>query len=347
MNKSSLVLMAAAMIFSSLSCSGQQKNSNNSGVDNDVVAESYDSDYTYYDMVGHPGSEFDYYYEFIFSIDDILSVMEPVEPNNIKAYIDDVIADGKFIMERHDVEGVVSEIRDVADKLQAYKDGKRSYFPNKELKKLLVGMMHEIAYVESHGSGVVPRDFLIFPRLLEIGARLCPDITLLATHTSNDKRAGVVEIPSNYNDLYIFTALITKAGKGCKISYLPESLCEINKVRYVGSNEYDHFYVLTHEDQYLIPEYHPIIYLVALSKDSDQDSWTPSPEIYDLSEHFNFREWYDFIDNDRDADNHCIYFNPKKISWSWCKMNQYGNLEKIEGSKSLYVDLESRELRLE
>ena len=347
MRKSSFVLMAVAMFLSSLSCSGQQKNDNDSGVDSDVVVESYDSDYTYYDMVGHPESEFNYYNEFTFSIDDVLSAMGTVEPNNIKAYIDDVIADGKFIMERYDVEGEVSEIRDVADKLQAYKDGKRGYFPNKELKQLLVGMMHEIAYVDNHRPGVCPRDFIIFPRLLEIGASLCPDITMLAAHTSNDKRVGVVEIPSNYNSLYTFTALITKAGKGCKISYLPESLCRINKVRYVGSNEYNNFYVLTYEDGDLYPTHCPNIYLVALSKNDSQSLWDSSPYIYNLSEHFNFREWRDFIDNDRDADNHCIYFNPKEISWSWCKMNQYGNLEKMEGSKSLYVDLEARELRLE
>lgn len=294
---------------------------------------------TYYDFMGHPESEFDYDSELTFSVDDVIKAINPVEPDNIKLYIDDIISDGKFIIERNDKENMITAIRDLANKLQSYKNGEKKYFPDKELKEILTNMLGEIAYVDNHRPDIAPRDFIIFPRLLEITASLCPDISKIATYTSTDKNLGVVTIGAQFYE-YDFTALITKVENVCKIHYLPQSLRKINKIRHVRSTDCSEQYLLSNEDQSLCPEYYPTIYLITLYSDGDVS-------IHDLSANSNFKEWNDFIYNDKESDKHQIYFNPKEICWLWCKKNKYGNLEKIEGSKTLYVDFESYSLRQE
>ena len=336
METSSFIMLVAAIPICLWSCSQGQKKVDDGEDNNHHVGEVADSSLTYYDFVGHPNSEFNYYNEFIFSIDDIIHVLNPIEPENIKSYINSIIIAGEFIISRHDKENTIIAIRDLANQLQSYKDGKQGYFPDKELKKTLTNLLSDIAYVDNHGPGIVPRDFIIFPRLLEIAARLCPDISKMATHTSLDKNVGVITIDSQYNSNYDFTAIIVKTEDAYRIQYLPRCSDKINKIRYLNTSEHSSQYLLSYEDTNLYPP----IYLINLYPEGNVD-------IHDLSANFSFAEWNDFIYNDKEADKHQVYFNPKEISWSWCKKNNYGNLEKIEGSKTLYVNLESYDLRLE
>ena len=336
MKISSFIMLVAAIPICLWSCSQGQKKVDDSEDSNHYVGEVADSSLTYYDFVGHPDSGFDYYNEFNFSIDDITRAIQPVEPENIKSYINAIIVDGEFVINRHDKENTIIAIRDLASKLQSYKDGKQDYFPDKELKEISEGLLYEIAYVDNHGPGVAPRDFIIFPRLLEIAASLCPDINKMATHTSLDKNVGIITINSGYNSTYDFTAIIAKAGNAYRIHYLPHFYDKINKIRFLNTSEHSSQYLLSYEDTNLYPP----IYLINLYPEGNVD-------IHDLSANFNFAEWNDFIYNDKEADKHQVYFNPKEISWSWCKKNNFGNLEKIEGSKTLYVNLESYDLRLE
>ena len=340
----SWILLVVAMSVCLVSCNNGQKKVDESGYGFHSDVKTWDSSLSYYDFVGHPESEFNYYDEFCFSVDDILHAMNPVEPENIKAYIDDIIVDGEFVIDRYDKENSVAAIRDLADKLQSYKDGCQKYFPDKELNAVLSHLLHEIAYADNHADWLIPRDFIIFPRLLEIAASLCPDICRMATYTSPNKNVGIITIESGYNSQYDFTAVIAETEDAYSIHYLPQSFCRINKIRHVGSSDYRELYLLSYEDGCLFPVHCPSIYLIGYSGTS---SGYASVTIYDLSDNFNFNEWSDFIYNDEEADDHQVYFNPKEICWSWCKKNKFGKLEKIEGSKSLYVDMESYSLRIE
>jgi len=329
-------MLAVAIPICLWSCSQGQKKANNIEDNNRYASEMADSSLTYYDFVGHPESEFNYYNEFNFSIDEIIHATNPIEPENIKSYIDDIIVDGEFVISRHNKANTIIAIRDLASQLQSYKEGKQGYFPDKELKETLTNLLCDIAYVDNHAPGVTPRDFIIFPRLLEIAASLCPDINKMATHTSLDKNVGVTTIDSQYNSSYDFTAIIAKAGNTYRIHYLPHFYDKINKIRCLNTSEYSSQYLLSYEDTNLSHS----IYLIHLYPDGNVN-------IHDLSANFNFQEWNGFIYNDKEADKHQVYFNPKEISWSWCKKNNFGNLEKIEGSKTLFVNLESYDLRLE
>ena len=89
-------MLAVAIPICLWSCSQGQKKANNIEDNNRYANEMADSSLTYYDFVGHPESEFNYYNEFNFSIDEIIHATNPIEPENIKSYIDDIIVDGEF-----------------------------------------------------------------------------------------------------------------------------------------------------------------------------------------------------------------------------------------------------------
>ena len=125
MKTSSFIMLVAAIPVCLWSCSQGQKKVDDSEDRNHYVSEMADSSLTYFDFVGHPESEFNYYNEFIFSIDDIVHVMNPIEPENIKSYINAIIIDGEFVICRYDKENTVNAIRDLANQLQSYKDGKQ------------------------------------------------------------------------------------------------------------------------------------------------------------------------------------------------------------------------------
>ena len=284
--------------------------------------------------------EFCVFNEFqdVFGLNDVIPMLIPMSVNenepteHIVEYIDWLIDDGKnlCIGHGHDfaIDTVVKSIREFANKLQRFKDGDYKYFPIDDLKQVLNSVLFEIAFCESHAEGHI-RGCIVFPRLLEIGAFFCPDINMIASHCSEDHKIGIVQIDSDYNYCYNFVGIIATNGTSCRIGYLPDCYtAKPNKIRKVGIDKY----ILSNED-YTLKD----LYLVTLHEDGDVQ------DIIDL----NTEALNHWTANTPTINDLKIYFNPNELSWSYCKKNSYGNLEKIEGTKSLYLDLFENSLRIE
>ena len=268
------------------------------------------------------------------SLSDIIQKLQPIKyPNDIKAYVDEIIADGQhLICSLPDLKDEQKKaIHDLADKLQAYKNGTRRYFPKEELDNVLNFMMNSIGYVESHAGYLVAEDVEIFPRLLQLAANVCPDINMMAAHTSTDKNMGVISINPAHIGGYNFNAIIAKADKGYKIQFLPNYNNAVNRLRLIEGTDNPKKYLLSTEDNGLLSE--PIIAEYAQNG---------NVTIRQLESDFNRDEW----NNNTTQSDKKLYFNPKELSWSWCYTKENGYLEKIPGTKSISIDLNTSKITL-
>jgi hypothetical protein len=268
------------------------------------------------------------------SLNDIIKRLKPFKcPNDIKAYVDEIIADGENLIYSHPdmKDDDKKAVQDLADKLQAYKNGTQRYFPKKELDNVLSTLMNSIGYVATHAGYLVAEDVEIFPRLLQLAASVCPDINLMAAHTSNDKNMGIININSIYTGGYNFHAIISKADKGYKVHFLPEYNNEINRLRLIEGTDSPKKYILSAEDNDLL--HYPYV------ADYAQNG---NVTIHELECDFNFTEWRDTPS----SSDKKLYFNPKELSWSWCYSKDNGYLEKIPGSKSVHIDLKTSKITL-
>ncbi len=276
-----------------------------------------------------------------FYLDDLIRIHKPISDDHIE-YVNDYInwliqdIDKYMLVHCEDSEQTFRSIQNLANKLQRFKDGNLKYFPIVEFKDALGTILFKIAREEGHGNGNT-QACLVFLRLLEIGAYICPDINIMATHCSEDKKIGIVQLESGYNDYFIFRAIISSTDYGhYEICYLPKDCFgeKFNKFRRIGQNDRN-LYLLSNEDNTLND-----LYLITLHKDGDVQ------DIIDL----NTETLYHWVANPPTINDLKIYFNPNELSWSYCKKNSFGNLEKIEGTQSLYLniyDLDDNPLRIE
>ena len=304
-----------------------------------IEAEDYDDSST-----DDENEEFYFYSEFCLSFRDILPKFNYYsEPNDIRKYVDEIIADGKYLSFYCDyddgVKELVTEIRKVADMLQKYRDGKSKYYPVKEVFDVVGSMLFEVAYVDNHGGMIDPREAIIIPRLLDIAASLAPDIYKIAEHCSADGKLGIMTVKSGYNNQYDFMALVTKGENGYIIRHLPDCFAKLNKVRKVGDSEHSTQYVLSFEDADSYPYLLPQMLVADLYENGMM-------YIINLTESRAYDAWNSYLWSSDRVDNMKIYFNPNDLSWSWCVENKYGNLERVEGTNVLYLDLEMLSLSL-
>lgn len=276
------------------------------------------------------------------SLDDIIKNLQPIKyPQNIRAYVDEVIADGKHLICSHleDKDKQIKAIQNLADNLQGYKNGTKRYFPKEELDNVLDFLINSIGYVESHAGYLNADDVKIFPRLLELAANICPDINLMATHTSTDKNMGVINIYPQYIGGYDFTAIIAKNNRGgFNINYLPQYQTQITRIRLIDNTNNPKQYLLSQE-------YNDNLFSVIYIADYNPNG---NIKIHELSYDFNWEEWTSVKSSSHNmaTTDKKLYFNTKELSWSWCYTKENGYLEKIPGSKTLCIDLKSYKLIL-
>ncbi len=195
---------------------------------------------------GKEDAEFDYIYELNISLPEFVLLVNKTdykEMSNIKGYIEDIMAEGVFLSfirndDNSEIKEMVIPIKNFVDKIQIFKDGKSTYYPYKELHEILKYMLHEIAYCENHGGYIIPRELLIFPRLLELAVQMSPNMESIATKCSDDGRLGVITINSGYNELFDFSALISKVDGTYNVKYLPYSYCHIDRIEKTGETQY-------------------------------------------------------------------------------------------------------------
>ena len=156
-----------------------------------------------------------------------------VMPDDIEEYVEEVIQDGRCIPSYRlpeETESLIKNIRNLANLLQQYKDGESSYYPKNELKEVLGALLGNIIDIEGHGSMCID-SYVIFPRLLQIAANLCPDAHELATYVSHDGKFGVIQLTNWYNSHMKFYAIIYQNSEGVfDIYFLPDTFNNITKL---------------------------------------------------------------------------------------------------------------------
>ncbi|MBR5899527.1 MAG: hypothetical protein IKZ14_08695 [Muribaculaceae bacterium] len=327
-------LAFAAIIATTVACNSQSNTAENTGdtaqesivdsVSNQQILEADITDTIVTESVATEES----------SLSDLIKNLKPIKyPNDIRAYVDVIIADGQHLIctYRDQKDEYKKAVQDVADKLQAYKNGTRRYFPKEELDKVLSMLMNSIGYVESHAGYLVTKDIEIFPRLLQLAANVCPDINMMAAHTSTDKNMGIISINPANTGGYNFNAVISKADNGYKIQFLPDYNDAINRLRLIEGTDNPKKYLLSTEDNALLS--YPCIAEYAQNG---------NVTIRELEQNFNLGEW-----NEKTTQNDKkLYFNPKELSWSWCYAKENGYLEKIPGSETVSIDLNTSKITL-
>ena len=179
-------------------------------------------------------SESCYHEEFEITLEDLIPLLHYfVMPDDIEEYVEEVIQDGRCIPSYRlpeETESLIMNIRDLANLLQQYKDGESSYYPKNELKEVLGALLGNIIDIEGHGSMCID-SYVIFPRLLQIAANLCPDAHELATYVSNDGKFGVIQLTNWYNPIMKFCAIIYQNSEGVfDIYFLPYTFNNIEKL---------------------------------------------------------------------------------------------------------------------
>lgn len=238
--------------------------------DSIIKVQRKDSIITLNDYFGYDNSEFNYSEEFELQYMEFNEILHKLSeyreecPQNIIAYIEDIIVGGEYLPCRckefskdygsNDFEECITAIRNLSTKLQNYKDKTETYFPKEELNKVLEHFLFEIAKSESDGWSVDPRYVIIFPRLLEIATHLSPTIDSIATIYSTDQQIGVINIDSRYNSGFHFSALIAKKDGVYKLHYLPDCYCaNIKSIDYIEKTNNSTKYLLTSESTIVTP----------------------------------------------------------------------------------------------
>lgn len=81
-----------------------------------------------------------------------------VMPDDIEEYVEEVIQDGRYIPSDsypEHTESLIKDIRNLANLLQKYKDGKSSYYPKNEVIDVLYFLLGNIMDIENHGGEYV------------------------------------------------------------------------------------------------------------------------------------------------------------------------------------------------
>lgn len=157
-----------------------------------------------------------------------------VMPDDIEEYVEEVIQDGRYVPSDSSpeyTESLIKDIRNLANLLQKYKDGKSSYYPKNELIDVLYILLGNIMDIENHGVSICINSYVIFPRLLQIATNLCPDAHELATDVSHDGKFGVIQLTNWYNSIMKFCAIIYQNSEGVfDIYFLPYTFNDIEKL---------------------------------------------------------------------------------------------------------------------
>ena len=182
-----------------------------------------------------------------------------VMPDDIEEYVEEVIQDGRYIPSDsypEYTESLIKDIRNLANLLQKYKDGKSSYYPRNEVIDVLYFLLGNIMDIENHGGSMCINSYVIFPRLLQIAANLCPEAHELATDVSNDGRFGVIQLSNSYNSIMKFCAIIYQNSEGVfDIYFLPDTFNNIEKLVPLQSKSSKEQRFLLKSDSILVDDY--------------------------------------------------------------------------------------------
>ncbi len=197
-------------------------------------------------------------------------------------------------------------------KLQAYKDGKRKYYPQEDVVQLLNYLQDEYAYACLHATEEnIDQLLLLFKTVLELAVRTTPDINFLSNVCSLDHRVGVLIFHDcfSYCPYYAVIYDVTDQHE-FDVHWMTDEYqsTELTYIRFLEEDDYRLRYLVTAEEQIPLNNLvHEIVWLVdwywetgemkSFRADilaADAKKWAEAPE-------------YEYV---------C--YNPKKRIWQYC-----------------------------
>ena len=219
--------------------------------------------------------------------------------------------------------------------LEKYARGKTKEYPYELIRRQINLLAAEYAKTDSEGYGenLLTDINHLFTRYTDIAFKYCPDIKYFATQTSEDGRAGIMEMETQYRPL--FNLMIFESYDGVNYRVEHYRACLPTRVRVIEqTNEegtVDNFYLFDLDPNG--PEYYwyssPGWWWRSLALFSDGNENLLSEDEVETA--------YDWIK--KREDYHWVIFFPEELKWKFCVKvgNEYHPIHKLP---SLRINLE-------
>lgn len=212
------------------------------------------------------------------------------------------------------------------EELQKFNEGKRKFYPTKEVNEILGTMQNDIMYCYMH-SDDIRNHFPEFYSMIDVAVNLCPDINLLSHRCSSDHVVGILDFPNQSHETF-YRAVMCKVGdkkfRAHTLELLNETDYELEKVRKISESNGKKRYIISNEK-------HLIVYVLEIAGNGKISSWKPANEE---NVAIWFKEKYENEGNYKDIE---IRYNPKKICWEFCY--RAGDIfKRVEGTRALHIE---------
>lgn len=292
----------------------------------------------------------DYFYE------DTIPFALPGEsldcPNDLVAYGDSLLSSIDLFSSSSDKEIINwhKDINKAFTELQGYKTGRKKYYPQEDICKILSDLQIELTYFISHGGDLNDNIFNVFFRLIEQAVRFCPDINLLSGVCSEDHNLGSLDFYKGYNYIMYYSLIYRKPDGQYGVLSFKGNGNKITNIRIIDDTETYRRYLVSVEsyDGYLSCSFK--VWVVDLYSDGSTRVIVPSNANTVTS------DWVKQTYNSTvqgDTINHYlnplykysqIVYNPNYIRWSFCNLKN-GIFYPVKNSKDIYLDLDDNSAR--
>lgn len=278
--------------------------------------------------------------------EDSLRIALPGEckdsPDNLIAYSDSLLNGINsltiFCCEEIIRVNVRKNIKKTFAELQRYKEGKRKYYPQEDVYKILSFFQEDLALLISHSDNINDLNTInIFFRLMEQAVRLCPDINFLSKVCSQDHRLGTLDFHDAYS-LGVYYSLIYRKPNGQYGILSFKGYGEkINHIRMIEETATCRRYLVSIEPNKYYSLYSFQAWIVDLYSNGKTRVIIPSNTGDIINEWENMIEYREDDDTYKDVK---LIFNPQSLRWSYC-LKKDSVYCPIKGSKDIALILKN------
>ncbi len=248
--------------------------------------------------------------EVVDTDEEELSMHQRYIPTDFVTYIDSLF---DSIPEFHHDE-YHTMVLPTVKQLQAYKDGKRKYYPQEQIVDLLNYLQDEYAYACLHSTEEnMDQLLLLFKSVLELAVRTTPDINLLSNICASDHRIGVLMFEDcfSYYPYYAVIYDVTDQDE-FDVHWMSDEYqsLALTCVRLLEEDDYRLRYLITAEEH--IPM-NNLVYETVWLVDWYWETGEMKSFRADISA-AEAKKWADPPEHDN------VYYNPKERTWQYCRL---------------------------
>ena len=260
-------------------------------------------------------------------------------PESLEEYIAQMLEEGVGYLPFKVQYDYLHEFNAAVRALDSYARGERKYFPDKLFKEAFACFAFAKDWDDNHACCNYWQTLAVLGSFMEFAAYHAPDINYLTDFVSADHNVGVFEYKGATDRLFHLYVTYKEHGVfriktlntddwGSEYGY--DGPNRLTHVRKIGPDT-ARMYLFSHEDSYWFSHC-----LCWYDRNGDAHFFVPE----------NFSDCVsDWLTEDiREMDDVEVVFNPAKVCWNLCM--QVGSVyQPLEGSKTLYLDLDGRESR--